>query len=443
LTARAFAAAMRRFGPFAPSPHLAVAVSGGADSLALALLADAWARRHGGRVTALTVDHGLRPEAAAEARQVARWLRAAGIAHRTLRWDVAKTSRANLQAKAREARYGLLTGWCRDHGVGDLLVAHHREDQAETFLLRLARGSGLDGLAAMAPVVSRDGVRLLRPLLAVPKAALVAALKRRKQPWIEDPSNRDEAYARVRLRALLPLLAAEGLTAERLAATAARLGQARAALAESCAALLAQAVEGDDAGFAYVNLPAFAAAPREVALRALARLLMAFGGQDYTPRYERLCRLADDLFAGLRGGRTLAGCRILPQGTGQALILREARDVAPALALGRAPVTWDGRFTFALGRRQRGALTVGALGDSDARALRAGQPPWELGALPPLALPMLPAVRDAQGLLAVPHLGWRRAAGPSRKRQAVGAVDDYLVTGPLVKLRNGAGFTLV
>jgi tRNA(Ile)-lysidine synthase len=268
-------------------------------------------------------------------------------------------------------------------------------------------------------------------------------LKRRKQPWIEDPSNRDEAYARVRLRALLPLLAAEGLTAERLAATAARLGQARAALAESCAALLAQAVEGDDAGFAYVNLPAFAAAPREVALRALARLLMAFGGQDYTPRYERLCRLADDLFAGLRGGRTLAGCRILPQGTGQALILREARDVAPALALGRAPVTWDGRFTFALGRRQRGALTVGALGDSDARALRAGQPPWELGALPPLALPMLPAVRDAQGLLAVPHLGWRRAAGPSRKRQAVGAVDDYLVTGPLVKLRNGAGFTLV
>jgi tRNA(Ile)-lysidine synthase len=434
---------MRPLGPFVSSPHLAVAVSGGADSLALALLADGWARKRGGRITALTVDHGLRPEAAAEARQVARWLRARGIAHRTLRWDAANIARANIQAQARAARYGLLTGWCRAHGVADLLVAHHQEDQAETFLLRLARGSGLDGLAAMAPVSARDGVRLLRPLLAVPKAALVAVLKRRKQPWIEDPSNLNPAYARVRLRALLPALAAEGLTAERLAATAARLGQARAALAESCAALLAQAVEGHDAGFAYVNLRAFAMAPREVALRALARLLIAFGGQDYTPRYERLCRLADELFAGLPGGRTLAGCRILPQGPGRALILREARALAPALALGRTPVIWDGRFTLALRRSRRGALTVGALGDGDARAWRAGESARELGALPTLALSTLPAVRDAQGLLAVPHLGWRRAAHPGRGRQAVDALDDYVIAGPLAKLRNAAGFTLV
>jgi tRNA(Ile)-lysidine synthase len=438
---------MRPLGPFTAQPHLAVAVSGGADSLALALLADAWARRRGGRITALTVDHGLRPEAATEARQVARWLRAAGIAHRTLRWSPPKGARANIQAKAREARYALLTGWCRDHGAEGLLVAHHQEDQAETFLLRLARGSGLDGLAAMAPVAVRDGVRLLRPLLAAPKAALVAFLKRRKQPWVEDPSNRDSAYARVRLRALLPMLAAEGLTAERLAETAARLGQARAALADACADLLTRAADANDAGYVTLDVAAFARAPREVALRALARLLVVFGGEDYTPRYERLCRLADELFAGLPSGRTLAGCRILPQGAGKALILREARGLAPALAVGRAPVTWDGRFTIvarhARPRGSRESVTIGALGEADGRALHKAVPALELGALPRLALPTLPALRDDGGLLAVPHLGWQRSAPVGRKGQAFEQLDDYVIDGPLVKLRNAAGFTLV
>lgn len=454
LSATAFAALMRPLGPFAAKPHLAVAVSGGADSLALALLADAWARRRGGHITALTVDHGLRPEAAAEARQVGRWLRAQGIAHRTLRWNEAKTSRANiqaparnpranLQARARDARYGLLTAWCRDHGIADLLIAHHQEDQAETFLLRLARGSGLDGLAAMAAQTPRGGVRLLRPFLAVPKAALVAYLRRRKQPWVEDPSNRDTAYARVRMRALLPLLAAEGLTAERLAETAARLGQARAALAESCADLLNRAAQAHDAGYALLDVAAFAAAPREVALRALARLLVAFGGQDYTPRYERLSRLADELFAGLKGGRTLAGCRILPQAGGRALLLREARGLASAMAVGRQAVTWDGRFSITAHAVLRGNVTIAALGEADGRALRQALPALELGALPRLALATLPALRDKAGLLAVPHLNWRRSSGPRVKGQAVDVVDDYVIEGPLAKLRNASGFTLV
>ena len=428
MTARAFAVAMRPLGPYPTKPHLAVAVSGGADSMALVLLADAWARKRGGRVTALTVDHGLRAAAASEARQVARWLRAQGIAHRTLRWVPPKDRRANIQAKAREARYGLLTAWCNSHGVGDLLVAHHQEDQAETFLLRLARGSGLDGLAAMSPLAMRGGIRLLRPLLAVPKAALVAALRRRGQPWIEDPSNRDAAYARVRLRALLPMLAAEGLTAERLAETAARLGQARAALGDACDALLASVAELHDAGYARVDGDALAAAPREVALRALARLLMALGGQDYTPRYDRLCRLADDIFAGgLTAARTLAGCRILPAGHGMLLILRETRGLAPALAVGRVPVVWDGRFTVTArpgGAVKMGAIMVGALGEAGWRDLRARG--VEPGGLPRLLPPTLPALRDKTGLLAVPHLAWRRAG----KAQAVETHDDYVIAGP-------------
>src|SRR5262245_21437394 len=168
LTEAEFAALMRPLGPFEAQPRLAVAVSGGSDSLALTLLLHDWARRQRGVLTALTVDHGLRPEAAAEARQVARWLRARGIRHRVLTWRPAgEARRGGLQAAARAARYRLLGAWCRANGVLHLALAHHREDQAETLLLRLARGSGLDGLAAMAAVSEREGVRLIRPLLAV------------------------------------------------------------------------------------------------------------------------------------------------------------------------------------------------------------------------------------------------------------------------------------
>ena len=205
----AFAALMARFAPFEARPHLAVAVSGGADSLALALLADGWARAESGRITALTVDHRLRPGSAEEAARVAHWLRHRAIAHVVLVRDGPGFA-GDVQAEARAARYRLLEGWCECQGVLHLLTAHHREDQAETVLLRLARGSGLDGLAGIAAVVERRDCRILRPLLTVPRASLAATLEARGQAWIEDPSNRDPAYARVRLRQAEAVLEREG-----------------------------------------------------------------------------------------------------------------------------------------------------------------------------------------------------------------------------------------
>ncbi len=139
---------MATLGPFEATPALAVAVSGGPDSLALAMLAKAWSDARGGSLVALTVDHGLRPESTGEARQVGRWLKKRGIPQRILRWDGPKPGSA-LQAEARSARYALLTGWCRARGILHLLLGHQREDQAETVLMRLERGSGPDGLAAM------------------------------------------------------------------------------------------------------------------------------------------------------------------------------------------------------------------------------------------------------------------------------------------------------
>src|SRR5262249_20564479 len=183
---------MKAVGPFELRPHLAVALSGGRDSMALALLVAAWAERRGGRITAITVDHGLRPEAAAEAHQVGRSLRTRGIAHRILRWrPPAGALPGGLQAAARAARYELLCGWCRRHGVLHLALAHQQEDQAETLLLRLARGSGLDGLAAMAPVAERASVRLIRPLLPIARVRLRATPAPPPPARIDHPPTHD------------------------------------------------------------------------------------------------------------------------------------------------------------------------------------------------------------------------------------------------------------
>jgi tRNA(Ile)-lysidine synthase len=303
---------MAALGAFPGHPDLAVAVSGGADSLALVLQAQRWTAAQGGRLLALTVDHGLRPEAAREALQVKRWLAARGIAHRTLRWRGPKP-KANLAAAAREARYALLFAACRRARFRALALAHHREDQAETFLLRLGRGSGVDGLAAMAPVSERDGIALLRPLLDMPRGRLRAALAAAGQDWIEDPGNADPARARTAVRALLPALAAAGLPAARIAATAARMRRARQALEQATEDLLAAAFSFGTAGDCRVDRARLAAAPAEIALRALDRALRRVGGRDLPPRLERLERaLAKVLTPGFRPA-TYSGCRFLEQ----------------------------------------------------------------------------------------------------------------------------------
>jgi tRNA(Ile)-lysidine synthase len=400
---------MKRLGPFEPAPRLAVAVSGGADSLALAVLAAAWARPRGGSVTALTVDHGLRPEAAAEARYVRRTLAPLGIGQRTLRWHGPKPG-SNIQATARRARYELLNGWCESHGVLHLLLAHNLGDQAETLLLRLGRGSGLDGLAAMAALSETPGLRLLRPLLGVPKDRLKATLSRRRIAWVEDPSNLDLAFGRVKIRALLPALAAEGLTPARLAATAGALGRARNALDQEVARLLVRTAIVHPAGFASLDPAALAAAPEETGLRALARLLVTMGGLDYAPRLERLERLYGRIRAGLGRGATLGGCRIIPR-RGRLLVVREAARAADCALRAGARVHWDGRFEIAVrpgARTRRGTLVLGALGQAGWAELIGAYPEGRGSPIPLPARYALPALRDSRGLVAVPHLGYTR-----------------------------------
>jgi tRNA(Ile)-lysidine synthase len=405
LDAAAFAALMAPLGPFERRPFLAVAVSGGADSLALCLLADGWARERDGTVVALTIDHGLRVEAAAEAARVGAWLAARGIRHHILAWCPPGDLR-NVQAAARAARYELLFAWCASAGCLHLLTAHHREDQAETLLLRLARGSGLDGLAGMAPRRETAACRLLRPLLVVPRARLAASLREIGQGWIEDPSNRDDSYARVRLRAGAGLLAREGLSPARLAATARHLGRARMALEDEVTRLLARAARLHPAGFAELTIERLAEVPPEIALRGLARLAATIGGADHPPRLERLERLFVAVGSGLGAGRTLAGCRFLPW-RGVVVVCREAAAIEPPRALPAAvTLRWDGRFDVTLAPDAPLGLTVGALGAAGFGRHAAGASGWP--AMPPASRATLPALRDLVGVAAVPHLNYVR-----------------------------------
>ena len=416
---RAFEALLAPLGPFEPSPRLAVALSGGPDSLALCLLADWWARERRGRVFGLTVDHRLRPESGAEAAQVRRWLAARHIAHRTLRWSGERPD-SRIQEAARAARFSLLTGWCRRAGVLHLLLGHQREDQAETVLQRLARGSGIDGLAAMASVrlatASEGGsVRLLRPLLTVPRDRLTATLGLWGQPWIDDRSNRDGRHARPRLASAMARLGSEGLTAARLARTAGRAASDRAALDQACTALLAACARPALAGFVILDRGALMRVPPALARRGLARALTMVAGAPYPPRQERLERLADRLLSDGGGAATLGGCRLVPQG-GRIVICREpaAASEIRALAPGERAL-WDRRFVVSLGRPDRpGPFHVRRLGSgglAQARAMaRAAGASLRTDHVPAPARPALPALFGLDGPLAVPHLGFRRAS---------------------------------
>jgi len=406
-----FAARLDRLGPFERAPRLAVAVSGGADSLALALVADSWARRRGGTIAALTVDHGLRPESAAEARQVGDWLSARGIPHQTLVWE-GPHPRSDIQAAARAARYRLLEAWCAEHGYLHLLTAHHREDRAETFWLRLARGSGLDGLAGISAVSERSQCRVLRPLLDVAPERLRARLQREGQAWIEYPSNRNPEFGRVRVRDGRALLAAEGLSADRLEETLRHLGRARQALESAAVGLLARAVAVHPAGFAWVDAEAIRSAEPELALRALAAVLATVGGTDFPPRLERLERLYEALCGnGLGRGRTLGRCHLVQTGV-NILVCREPEAIEPPAVLqrGRTQI-WDGRFRIDVADTCPAGVTAGALGQ-DRREL----PPEaqsRLRMLPGPVRPSLVALRDGAGLAEVPALAWARAPAHS------------------------------
>ena len=368
--AAALARALGGFAAFESRPHLAVAVSGGADSLALVLMTDAWARARGGRVMALTVDHALRAESGREAAQVGRFLAARGIEHHILCWQGPKPA-AGIQARARAARYALLEGWCTAQGVLHLLTAHTADDQAETLLLRLRHGSTLHGLAGMSALVERPWGRLLRPLLGCRHDDLCAWLRAGGVDWIEDPGNRDPRFERSRLRAEI----AAGQGGPGLYRLAIRLGHLRRADERVMVRLLARFVVLH-AGRARIN-PDFAVLPDTLAAGLLGRVCLAVGG---APRARAETALARAL-ARLRAGRatTLAGCRLNPGQNG--ILVRREHPRRPSYA--KADVTAGPQRTaaplgpgpFRLVSPPDGTTYALSNSDSDPGACMLGPPP--------------------------------------------------------------------
>jgi tRNA(Ile)-lysidine synthase len=313
-------------------PVLLLAVSGGPDSTALMWLAARW--RDGltrkPKLLAVTIDHGLRKESAREALAVKRLARKLKIEHRTLRWSGRKP-KTGLQEAARNARYRLLAEVARKAGAERILLGHTLDDQAETVLIRLVRGSGVSGLAGMrrlapVPAPGSEAASLARPLLGVRKARLVATLKAAQVPYAEDPSNRNEDFTRVRLRATMPALIREGLTPERLALLARRVERIEIALHDSLNDALQSVAPGPwpDEGPVTMEVAAFARLPEEVGLRLLGRVIQWTGneGPVELAKLETLCdSLAVSIDAALDGTnprrfrRTLAGAMITLSGT--------------------------------------------------------------------------------------------------------------------------------
>ena len=312
------------FADLSDLPALILAVSGGPDSTALLVLAARWRKvlRRGPKLVAITVDHGLRRQSRAEANAVKRLARSLGVEHRTLRWTGRKPS-TGLPEAARNARYRLLAAAADKAGARHVLTAHTLDDQAETVLIRLTRGSGIGGLGAMARVSPLPGggernPMLVRPLLDVPKARLLATLRKAGVPYADDPTNRDPRFTRARLREAMPMLAREGLVPERLALLARRARRVEAALEAAVTAAAAELAPPPWPDRGPIAFPAgrLSQLPAEVALRLLGRAIAAVGdeGPVELGKLEALCDGLAAAPAAARFRRTLAGASITRAG---------------------------------------------------------------------------------------------------------------------------------
>jgi tRNA(Ile)-lysidine synthase len=418
---------------------MAVAVSGGADSMALMHIAkraldlvppqlESMRQPDRPRLIVLTVDHGLRSESAEDAAWVADQAEVAGLPCQILRWTGPKPTRG-IQAAARAARYRLMHEALVEEArpyrdlVRPLLTAHHYEDQAETFLMRLARGSGIDGLSAMQETAliatatippGGYGVQLtvIRPLLDFPKSRLIATLKEAGVTWREDPSNDRDDFERVRVRKALDVLEELGIARASIARSASRLSRARSAVMSEAAEVVGRHLQWHDGTFGSVPLDTFNALSEEIAIRILQRLIGAYGGEAPDARLSEVEALTERIRATTdrawpARAATLGGCRLDWRPGGELRAWREAgRTGLPSLVIqpGTKAAVWDRRFAITTTAELPAPVEVRALSSASWRSLRAEHRPLAPLRLPPGAVATLPACWLGDRLIAVPGL---------------------------------------
>ncbi len=377
-----------------PSQPLAVAVSGGADSMCLCLLLHEWAQVNGTRVIALTVDHLLREDSTTEALQVQKWLNARGIEHHTLTWH--KEGRpTNLQESARKARYALLTDWCEGNDIHYLALAHNQDDQIETIIQRLAHQSGQAGLAGIPDLRELDKVKIIRPLLNISKTDIIGTLHSLHQPWIEDPSNHNQTFTRVKIRNS-PWMKDHRLK-ENLLSFRNRMAERRMAIESEAKSYCDLHLQLYQEGYCELDQEQFKNLEREVQDTILAAILQMISGKDYPVGYESLKRLHEQLFTGHK--LSCHGC-LLQAKNGRLIVCREANNIQDATTkLDTHTVLWDQRFKI-------------TLPEEDLRVQKIGYR-WldfkenaKMMALPEAVRPTLPGIWQKERLLNVPHLAY-------------------------------------
>ena len=376
-----------------------VAVSGGGDSMALLHLMERAARRSGQQIRAVTVDHGLRAGSAAEAAMVAGFCAQIGVPHDTLHWNGAGAV-GNLMDQARRARAQLIGQWAVAHGVGHVVLGHTADDQAESFLMNLSRAAGLDGLSGMRSRWASEGIVWSRPLLAHSREVLRAYLRRQGVAWVEDPSNSNDRFARVKARRAMEALRPLGITVERLNITIANLSVTQEAVAATTAKAAEAVVER--AGGLEFGRQVVLQHPAEIRRRLVIEMIRWMNGRDYPPREGQVQQVLQSLED--RQDATLGGVRFRVV-KDDVRVVREARAVGPAVPLG---AIWDGRWQVKgpESGQERASLSdcvqVRALG---AKGL--GQmPDWRAAGIARDAALVTPGVWDGDRLISAPVLGF-------------------------------------
>ncbi len=409
LDAVVFAQLMAGFAPFEAAPKVVVGVSGGADSMALALLTHEWCRTQGGQMIAATVDHGLRSESLDEAKWVGQELGKYGIKHVILPWIGDKPA-GGVQEQARNARYDILDAFMETNGIFHLLIAHHAGDQEETIAMRAARGVGKLGQAGMSARRYLRNGRILRPLLSVPKGDLKATLMSRGQAWIEDPSNINEKFERVRVRSAIAAADAQATDVSRVANT-------RNELEAEIGDLLARSVTLHANGVALIDRNIFlaSAAPTDGAIYTLGQVLRTVGGSGYMPALDQLSDALVRLTNNATARISLGGC-ILHGRKEVICVYRELGRmdpsplrVDPEFLSKNGCFYWDNRFEWAAKADQISSdcgLWIGPLGLCDVFHTKAFRTALReivpfIGNLPRAALASMPSLYDKEGLRSV------------------------------------------
>tara|TARA_R110002111_G_scaffold10868_6_gene34390 strand:- start:1052 stop:2395 length:1344 start_codon:yes stop_codon:yes gene_type:complete len=407
---RQFALIMQELLPDgAPLAGIAVAVSGGSDSMALALLSAQWTAKSGIPLFALSVDHGLRPTSGAEADRVLHWLTARGIETQILKWD-GPYPKTGIQEAARDARYRLMQDYCARHGIGALLLGHQLEDQLETMLMRLSKGSGLEGLTAMQMKSRLEELSLLRPLLSLRREVLRNFLRAEKQDWIDDPSNENPVFTRTRVGAVLTELAQlPGSNLDSIALSLSRLQRASHSLDILAYQKIRESCEISRFGFIRLPRAALDGCPDELALRVLNALIRCVGGGQRI-RLQALEQLYNRLFQEkTEKSATLAGAQVQASGPDWLACREPGRAGLPEteVAPGEGGWIWDNRFLITDNTPEQllpEPLRLAALGEDGGRQIRDHADESFMSQLPAKVRHSLPALWSGEEVVAAPLL---------------------------------------